>query len=646
MLRFQKWLPSVSRSMVLTTLVWTTVVLLAMLIGWDHQWFGMHGLELRSVNARFHTRGPTLPDRRLVFIAIDDSSILGDSVDDDEVQENPGYELLKNYPYPRKTYALIIEKLVNAGARVVVFDTVFRDENPLGATPQGRADDAAFKQALLKYHDKVVIGANFTTTYITSVEAPASPLTMPNPDLLPSEVVKVEDIVGFVNYRADKDNCIRLMNPVGWPYSSKEQLPYSIDALAVKKAYPQVQLPALLEPRYISFAGPRNTYPPIPLHLLFNTKAWSGNRPPLYDGKIFEGKIVLVGPRANIFHDEHFAPFGDGHPDSMPGPDIHLNAMATLLSGRTLSYASQAQSFWCIALLGIVYSFTLPLLKSPLGKLVPAVGFTVGYWAIAQYSFEWWYVFIPMVPAFIIIGGSTACVIIGQAIGEQIEKKRVSGMLQRYVSKNIADELIKSGKSVDSLMAPHERTVTVLFSDVRDFTAMSEASEASLFVHQLNEYLTAMVKCVFNHHGTLDKFVGDSVMAVFGNLTSRGLAEDAWCGVKTAIEMRESLKELNAQWEKVGRKPYRIGIGLNHGEVMAGDIGSSQKAEFGVIGDTVNLAARVESLTKEQQFDILISDSVYQLVKDRVEVEYRGEIKVKGRIKPVGIYALQGLKAG
>jgi len=636
--------------------LWTLIVLVI----WHQQWLGIAGWELQSYNFRFHQRGVVPPDNRIAFLAIDDASIFGESLDEEDteyIKKNPGYELLRDFPYPRKTYVLAIEKLVKAGARVVVFDLVLSKESPLGQGNAGKADDVALTRALIKYRDKVVIGANFTSNEtgseaVRSMEA----LTMPHSNLLPSSMrpkivpeLPDKEIVGYVNYAMDPDTFIRRMDPVGWPFSNEgkktlETLPYSIDALAVKKAFPEIKLPRPFEFRFIKFAGPNGTYNPIPFHLLFRTKAWEPGRPPLYEGKVFKDKIVLIGPRANFMHDDHTTPFGAGVAYKMFGPDIHCNAIATLLSPHVLREVGAVTGLVIIGLFGLVYAFILRIPKSPLGKFVPAIGFGLYYLGLAQWTFEGLDLFIPLTPVAILLVGSTVSVVTLQAIIEQIEKRRVSGMFQSYISKNVAQELIKSGQDVNSLMIPRRREVTVLFSDVRDFTTMTEGSDPVRFVQQLNEYLTAMVECVFDNHGTLDKFVGDAVMAVYGNPTSLGKAEDAWCAVKTAIEMRKRLADLNERWEKEERTPFRIGIGLNHGPVMAGDIGSSQKKEYGVIGDTVNVTSRVEGLTKEQKADILITDTVYDLVQDRLNADERGEMTVKGRAKPVKIYALKSLK--
>ncbi len=630
----------IQKAPILATAFWTLLALPA----WHFKWFDLARWELRSVNMRFQQRGPIPTDPRIVLVAIDEASVFGDSLDEDDVRRNPGYALLKNWPYPRQAYAEAIEKLAKCGARAVVFDLILSNDSQLDdSTPTGHrraeADNARLTEALIRHHDKVVLGANISTDEDEARGASTDKVTMPQADLLPSATVPDREIVGYVNYPVDEDGCIRRMQPVRWSPLFELNAPLSLDALAVRKAFPDRALPEPYEPRWIYFTGPFGTYQPIPFYQLFDTKAWEPQRPPLFGGSIFKDKIVLIGPRANFLHDEHLTPFG-----RIFGVDIHADAIATLLSGKILRETPPPVQWAILLLMGATLALGLRTVKSPLGKLAPAAVLGFGYWGAAQAAFVRFDLLLPLVPVGLLVGASTFTVVTFQAVAEQIEKRRVSGMLHRYVSRNVAEELIRSGQDFNQLMTPRKRTVTILFSDVRDFTTMTEGSEPGPFVQQLNEYLTAMVECVFNHGGTLDKFVGDAVMAVFGNPRSRGAAEDAWCAVQCALEMRIRLAELNQRWQTEGRPPFRIGIGLNHGEVMAGDIGSRQKAEFGVIGDAVNVAARVESLTKEQKTDILITDSVFDLVKERVEIEERGEMKVKGRHRPVHIHALKSLK--
>ena len=185
------------------------------------------------------------------------------------------------------------------------------------------------------------------------------------------------------------------------------------------------------------------------------------------------------------------------------------------------------------------------------------------------------------------------------------------------------------------------RVATMLFSDVRGFTSMSEKLTASEVVALLNEYLTEMVDVVLQHDGTLDKFVGDAVMAVFGSPMDQ--PDHPIRAVSTAWHMSERHNALKEKWISEGKTPFEIGIGINTGEVVAGNMGSPNRMEFTVIGDNVNTAARLESATKELQSKILISGSTYDIVKEHIEVKEHEPIKVKGKAEPIRVYQLLGV---
>jgi len=185
------------------------------------------------------------------------------------------------------------------------------------------------------------------------------------------------------------------------------------------------------------------------------------------------------------------------------------------------------------------------------------------------------------------------------------------------------------------------RNATVFFSDIRSFTAMSEKLKPQEVVDMLNEYMTRMVACVNKTGGVVDKYIGDSIMAVWGAPESSGsAADDAWNAVKTAIMMRKALYDLNKERSAAGKPAIRIGCGINTGDVVAGQIGSSERMEYTVIGDTVNFASRTESLNKPFATDILVTENTYDLVKDKVVAEEMPSVTVKGKEQPVKMYAV------
>ena len=230
-----------------------------------------------------------------------------------------------------------------------------------------------------------------------------------------------------------------------------------------------------------------------------------------------------------------------------------------------------------------------------------------------------------------------------QLLTEQLEKRRARQALERQVSKEVADELMKEFGSLQQMLAPHERHLVVFFSDIRKFTTLVETSDRIRLITQLNEYFTAMSAIVTRHGGTLDKFIGDAIMAFWGAPTSRGPADDALRAVSAALEMREKLAALHPEWKAKGYPEFRIGIGIHAGEALVGEVGSAQRSEYTAIGDAVNTASRIEGINKETGTDLLISEAVHSLVKDRVRAHSMGEYALRGRTGKVTLYRVDSL---
>jgi adenylate cyclase len=205
-------------------------------------------------------------------------------------------------------------------------------------------------------------------------------------------------------------------------------------------------------------------------------------------------------------------------------------------------------------------------------------------------------------------------------------------MTEEVVQHLLAGEVELGGKTLE---------VTVLFCDLRDFTTLSEKRSAHEIVELLNDYFTEMVDCVMAQGGVVDKYIGDNIMAVFGAPVAR--ADDATRAVRAAVHMRDALVKLNARFEELGRPKLRFGIGLHTGEVVAGNIGSARRMEYTVIGDTVNLASRLQSKTKELATDLLISQATYERARAEIVADAAGEIHVKGREQGVQIYKVNAL---
>ncbi|MEW5821546.1 MAG: adenylate/guanylate cyclase domain-containing protein, partial [Cyanobacteriota bacterium] len=240
---------------------------------------------------------------------------------------------------------------------------------------------------------------------------------------------------------------------------------------------------------------------------------------------------------------------------------------------------------------------------------------------------------------------SSVTIVLVVAVSLLVEKGKrslVEETFSRYVSPQVYNKLISEYKSVD--LTAYRQRITVLFSDIRGFTPFAEDLTPEEVSRYLNEYFTEMVDIILKHDGTIDKFMGDAIMAFFGAPVYS--KDHAFQGVKAAIEMMEMLDTLNEKWSRQGRRMINIGIGLNTGSALIGNFGSPRLMDYTVIGDTVNLASRLESLNKEENTNILISAFTYQEVKEMVKVRIIGPKRVKGKSESVIVYEVLSLNDG
>jgi adenylate cyclase len=270
----------------------------------------------------------------------------------------------------------------------------------------------------------------------------------------------------------------------------------------------------------------------------------------------------------------------------------------------------------------------------PLGwaaALVAALSISLGAWLTAEVGRGLW--LAAVAPGLALALGLLG----GMAWRYQLEgreKRQIRRLFGRYVSHDVIEQLVANPAL--ARLGGERREMTVLFSDIRGFTASSEQGEPEAVVAQLNEYFGEMVEVLFRHRGTLDKFVGDMVMALFGAPVDDPAHADH--AVAAALDMSRALEALNRRWQAEGRRPLAIGIGINSGEMIAGNIGSAAIMSYTVIGDAVNLASRLESLNKDLGTRILISEATRERLQQRVPLRAVGEVTVKGRSQPVLVH--------
>ena len=506
-----------------------------------------------------------------------------------------------------------------------MFDLLFNPPND---------GDAEFHEALERYRDRVVVGAN-----IDSGET--HQIIVPNSTLIPSLPMR-DDRVGYVNFWRDKvDGKVRTIyftmsdrHLAGQKFFAGEEVFVSFTARALEKLGHGKDVPRDQQPHQIRFSD-NAAYPPLTLYEIFDPKLWRAN---FADGAFFKDKIVIVGPSAQVFHD--FVPTPTF--PAMPGPIVHLHTLSAALAHEFVRNTSVQTNLILVCAGGGLAFALIAFVRKPLTCLIALVviaGLHLVFARVVFDRFGWLVLVVPVLTAFLASGALSLGF---EYVLERVEKLRTRRTLERYVSKNLVKEILENPDSFYSSLRGVRLPATILFSDIVGFTSMTESADPEALVKQLNEYLSRMTAVVFENNGTLDKFIGDAVMAVWGNVSSRGVAEDAKACARAALAMRRELEALNKKWEMEKTAPFRIGIGINHGDVLGGNIGSQEKADPTVIGDAVNLASRLEALTRTYPVDILVGARASELIRDEYDLRSVALVQVKGKTKPVEIFTLIG----
>ena len=562
-----------------------------------------------------------------VFLGIDQSTLQLPPLTAEEIAGNRAFQLMTEKPFPwsREVWALLLDRLFAAGARVVIFDMIFNPPND---------GDPAFHAALDRYHDKVVLGANFDM-------ANAAQAVTPNNTLIPPPQLQ-DDRVGFVNFWADQiDGKIRAVTYrvtdrelADLPPDPSEEVYQSLSARGLAKIGHANDVPRDFRGHMIRFTSP-DAFAPRPLYEVFDPKFWHSN---YADGAFFKDKIVMVGASAQVMHDVFDTPMD---PTTL-GPALHLQAMAAAMNHEFLRPTPAKTGLALVGAAGLVAWSLVSFLRKPLFCVGTLVLTTAAYLGAARLSYDQTGLLLLTVPVLsaLLLSGLFSLGL--EYAIERLEKLRTRRTLERYVSKNLVKEVLENPDSYYSSLRGVRVPATVLFSDLIGFTTLSEKADPEALVSQLNEYLSRMTSVVFSNGGTLDKFIGDAIMAVWGNVRSFGMAQDAKNCARAALAMRCELKKLNQKWREEGRMGLGMGIGINQGEVVVGNIGSHERMDPTVIGDSVNLASRLEGLTRIYGVDILVGASAAELTRDEVHLRSVARVQVKGKSKPVDVFTFIG----
>ena len=378
----------------------------------------------------------------------------------------------------------------------------------------------------------------------------------------------------------------------------------------------------------VNYAGPSGTYPIYSLAEVADGKVPAG---------AFKDKIVYVGATAaGVISDIRPTPF---QKQAYPGVEIHANVTDNILHGAFLKrgFPEELTDLWVLLFCGLVMGLVFVAMRPSLSWaafLVAACGVATFVYLEFKWDQRWLSMIVP--------GLTLACNYVGvtsyRVIFEEREKRKVRGAFGMYVHPGLIGQMMKNPDLLR--LGGEEVLMTVMFSDVRGFTGISERLTPTQLVLLLNEYLTAMSDVIMANWGTVDKYEGDAIMAFWGRPYPQ--SDHAARACRSCLQMMERLGELNGKWRSEGKQALDIGVGLNTGPMVVGNMGSNKRFNYTVMGDAVNLGSRLEGQNKEYGTHIIVSQGTYEEVREEFLCRELDLIRVKGKLKPVAIYELMG----
>ena len=568
-------------------------------------------------------RGPRRPPPAVIVVSIDDASLQQAAWFSRSPNQPAWTRGTDTLPWPRAAYGELGRRLLGAGARAVAINVVF--EGPSG---KGAADDAAFRRFLAGARGRVALAAEMLEPE-DSRGAGGLTLVLPEQFLA---AIGGRAAVGLSNSLAPVPG-----EPLRHPEAYASGLlrdqgvesPPGLSTTLLRLA----GLPSRQPDRRagLNVYGPEGSFSRLPAWEVLDPQRWRNQplRARLQDA------LVVVGPVEGGRHATAFGP--------LSGLELLATASANSLQGDgLLPWPETNLRRALLAMLPLLGAGGLALARRPLVWRLGVVGAALALQLLAavlalQLNHRW----IPLLaPAsglvlLALLHGGNAYLLEGR------ERRRLRQTFERYVAPSVVAEILADPESARGMLRGRVLEVTVLFSDLKGFTELtrrrSAAGESERHVRQLNTYLGAMVAVISAHGGTIDKFIGDAVMAVFGSPLGRGPRYEAAAALRCALAMGERLRQLNEEWrlqgaEVAGEEPLASGVGLASGPVVAGQIGSPQRLEFTVIGDTVNRASRMEGLTRQLENPICLDGATAQLVADYPEfaLHSHGQQAVKG----------------
>ncbi len=611
-------------------------------------------MELASIDYRFASRGtdPAFKDSASVIIV--------------EISEESFKSLPAKWPWPRSYYAHAVRNLHAAGARVVGLDLILG-----GNDVYAHANDDSLRAAIRETGIAVLAGKTEVLhdlyMHTTSTEN------------FGNIFFDVDSAIGLVNIRNDADGVYRRYSPF---FGTNTGLRVPTFGFAILNKY--FGFPALTTaenssgefifadreiPKYdpasmpINFFGPDRTFRRIKFvdviddeQCITNEEAETGEEINTFSDpdfgllhdSTFAGKIVLIGSTVPEDHDLFPVAFARGQQEGdnlMYGVEIHANLIESVLRDQFITKQSTTTEIAAIIFLTILTFLVTSAFKSSTTKhhvmvelngflFATAEVFIIGYLALVMFN-KYSYLVSVVAPAMAIVAGYGASTAYHFVV-ERKQRMLIKTMFSTYVHPSVVDELISHPEKLK--LGGERKELTALFSDIEGFTTFSEGMPPEELVGLLNEYLSTMTEIVFQHHGTLDKYEGDAIMAFWGAPIPQN--DHALRACLAALHMQRAVQELRAEWHARRNITLNVRIGINSGEMVVGNLGAVGKFDYTVIGDSVNLASRLEGANKMYGTGILVSERTHELVKDRILAREIDLVAVKGRSEVLRVYEL------
>jgi adenylate cyclase len=626
-------------------------------------------LEDQSVNARFRVRAPwdPPPDPRLIFVGIDQQSL----------------DYIGRWPWPRLVEAYFLNGIADADVhpRVVAFDLLFSDDYEKLHNVQSTIDEAKNDEMLAQAADKLpsVITGSLSippqNQGADEADAKRTKDELSQPSLTPSlthiagDLTKVRgsDIAAFPVHPLRK---VSLYGFVNDEKTSIDGIRRTVPMLVrvQDKLYPSLALQVLcqmlsVDPdnvdihigEYVKLTNASGKSWTIPIdaagqyainyrqsidrnnvsffRLFQNLQAKAEKGTPLPAECDIDKKVLLIGQAAVGLTDLGPTPYNGIRALGY----IHLDVINNVLQRDYLSFVPL--SWVVIGWLIVTWATLFRLTRAPLVESVVLPLNAIFFYSLFAVAIFWiWSIRITMVWPLLSYGGVSFGAIVLRWMEENRAKTQLRQMFSQMTSPDVMEHLLAHPTNLK--LGGSKRAVTILFLDIRDYTTFSEGMDEEELIRQLNEFFERMVNCVIKYQGTVHKFMGDAVMAVWGDIAavSRGNENDAKNAVRASLLMRHELRSLNQVRQAAKLIPLRIGIGLNHGTVVVGQIGATIRSEFACIGDAVNVASRLEGITKIFHTDLAVGESVRALLGDGFLARRLGLVLLKGKNTPTVVY--------